>query len=221
MELVDISDELREREEETKENPYISSVTAEFGADKVQHFPGAYLIPQLGELKWDGHIYISGATGAGKSFLIRQIVQGDKKHRKIYLFSMVVDDPSLEGLLLHTYNADTDSLKNSICIFDDYPDRILRDQILETGRHDNTMCIVVNHKHRQWSHTMKPINESKYMILFPSANRGVALNEMKALGLNTNQRLLITKLAQNDGRYLIIHQHAPNACITQKTVVAL
>jgi len=218
MELVDISDEYKVTD--VTLNKHLDEVKNEFGEDKVIHIPDAYLIPQLGALKWDGHIYVSGATGAGKSYIIKQIVAHDKKRRKVYLFSTVNDDPSLRELSMHQYN-EGDSLDDCICIFDDFPDRTLRDVILETGRHSNTVCIVVNHKHREWLQTMKPINESKYVILFPSANRGVVLNEMKQLGLTRKQRSLIVSLSQEDGRYLILHQHAPNTIVTQKTVVQL
>lgn len=220
MYLNDISDEIK-TQQNIEPNACIPDVINMFGQKNVQHIPGAYLIPQLGTAKWDGHIFISGATGAGKSYLIKQIVERDKKHRKVYLFSMVKDDPSLQGLILHTYDAEIDSLEDSICIFDDFPERDLRDNILETGRHKNTVAIVVNHKHREWMQTLKPLNESKYMILFPSANRGTVLNELRVLGLNVKQRSLLVSMAQHDGRYLIVHQHAPNAIITQQSVVTI
>lgn len=221
MELVDINkDELVSNELDAQTLTHLNECKEQFGDANVLHYPDSYLIPQLGKLKWDGHIYVSGATGAGKSYLIRQIVENDLSTRKIYLFSNVKDDPSLKGLLLHKYK-EGDSLKDSICIFDDYLIRDLRDVILETGRHDNTMAIVVNHRHREWRQTMKPLNESKYVVLFPSANKGTVVNEMRSLGMNRNQRNAIIELSQHDGRYMILHQHAPNCVVTQKTIVKL
>lgn len=222
MELVDINkDELAEDEDlDPKQMFHLNECKEQFGDENVIHYPQAKLIPQLGKLKWDGHIYVSGATGAGKSFLIRQIVENDLSTRKIYLFSNVIDDPSLKGILLHRYN-EGDPLEDSICIFDDYLDRTLRDTILEQGRHDNTVAITVNHRHREWRQTMKPLNESKYVILFPSANKGTCVNEMRMLGMNRKQRNAIIDLCQHDGRYMILHQHAPNAVISEKTIVKL
>jgi hypothetical protein len=112
-------------------------------------------------------------------------------------------------------------LRDSICIFDDYAKKELRDHILETGRHQNVMAVTVNHRHREWRQTMKPLNESKYVILFPSANKGTVVNEMRMLGMNRNQRNAVINLSQKDGRYMILHQHAPNCIITQQTIVKL
>lgn len=230
MELTDLNklDELTssiQEEKEREKNPHVELVKELFGPENVVHFPGAYLIPQLGALKWDGHIYISGATGAGKSYLIRQIIENDLSTRKVYLFSNVKDDPSFKGLTLHNWEnteAKLDDIEeDAIYIFDDYPDRTLRDMILETGRHKNAMAVVVNHKHREWRQTMKPLNEAKYVILFPSANKGTAMVEMHNLGMDKKQRNAIVNLAQRQGRYMILHQHAPNAIITQETVVRL
>lgn len=220
MELIDLNSDGAHFEAQ-QYNPHLDKCIELFGQENVQYFPGSYLIPQLGATKWDGHIYVSGATGAGKSFLIRQIVENDLKNRKVYLFSTVKEDPSLKGLILHTYDSKKDSLKDSICIFDDYPDRTLRDKILETGRHDNCVAVCVNHRHREWRQTMKPLNESKYVILFPSANKGTAINEMRLLGMNNHKRNAVTELSQFDGRYMIIHQHAPNAIISQSGIVKL
>jgi hypothetical protein len=213
MEIIDLN--------ESKQQATESELSDMFGKEHVWYVPGAYLIPHLGAAVWDGHIYVSGATGAGKSYLIKQIVQNDMKKRKVYLFSTVEDDPSLEGIVTHRYDPDNDVLDDTICIFDDYPDKTLSNQILETGRHTNTVAIVVNHKHREWYKSAKAINESKYMVLFPSANKGTALNEMKELGLGPKKRLAIVEYAASRGRYMIIHQHAPNAVICQDTIVVL
>jgi hypothetical protein len=214
--------ELLNLNEDSELDPELDPKLVElFGEDNITSMPGAYLIPQLGVNSWDGHIYVSGATGAGKSYLIRQIVENDLKNRKVYLFSEVNDDPSLSGLFLNTYNEGVDSLDDSICIFDDYQDNKLRDSLLEKGRHKNSVVICVNHKHRQWRDTMKPLNESKYVILFPSANKGTAINEMRMLGMNNKQRNAIVEWSASKGRYMIIHQHAPNAVICAQGIVKL
>lgn len=221
MELIDLNKDAPIPEAEQKENIFLTEVKTQFGEENVQHYNGAYILPLLGVLKWDGHIYVSGATGAGKSYLIRQIIENDTSTRKIYLFSNVTDDPSLKGLVLNKYNPETDSLKDSICIFDDFDDRTLRDDILEKGRHYNCVAVCVNHRHREWRQTMKPLNESKYVVLFPSANKGTVVKEMTQLGMNRNQRNAIISLAQHDGRYMILHQHAPNAIVTAQSIVRL
>ena len=214
MELLDINDS-------NSQITSLTSITPLFGKDNIQFIAGSSLIPHLGILPWDGHIYVSGATGAGKSYLIKQIVQHDEKNRKVYYFShLQQDDPSMKELLMHVYNPG-DDLKDSICIFDDYDDKSLSNIILERGRHDNTVAIVVNHKHREWRNTMKALNESKYVVLFPSANKSVVINEMRQIGLNKEKREAIIDYASTHGRYMILHQHAPNAIICKDTVVIL
>lgn len=183
-----------------------------------QYFPTGYLIPGLGKLKWDGHIFVSGATGSGKSFLINQIVSNDIMDRKVYFFSDVPEDPSYT-FPMFSYQ-DGDNLKDTICVFDDYPDISLRDYLLEKGRHTNTMVICVNHKLREWKLTQKPLNESKYVITFPASNAAGTFQELLRYGISRDIVKKIILQAIHDGRYLIIHQHNPNAFISQRSIIS-
>lgn len=183
-----------------------------------EYFPDGYLIPGLGQLKWDGHIYVSGATGAGKSWLINQILSNDKKNRKIYLFSDINGDESYT-VPMHHYKPG-DDYKNTICVFDDYPEIALRDHLLEKGRHTNTSVVCVNHLLRDWGQTRKPLNEAKYVITFPKANAASTFNEILRYGIDKKLAKKIIEQAIHDGRYLIFHQHNPNTFISQRSIVS-
>ena len=187
---------------------------------EFEYHENGYLIPRLGTKEWDGHIFVTGATGAGKSWIINQIVSNDEANRKIYLFSEVEEDDSF-SFISHKYK-EGDSLENTICIFDDFEDISLRDSLLLKGRHTNTVVISVNHKIRDWKWSAKPINESKYIIMFPFANKNQIINELvKNQSFSRIIAKKIVDLAQHDGRYLIIHKHAPNAIITQRSIIKL
>lgn len=61
--------------------PFTGTITDSFHAK-------ADFIPALGyRQNNEGHIFISGPTGAGKSYLISQMLQMDKKRRPYYLFT--------------------------------------------------------------------------------------------------------------------------------------
>ena len=198
---------------------------------KHERFNNGYLIPALGAAKWDGHIYVSGSTGAGKSYLIKEMVMNDEKKRDILIFSDLEEDESFNELydsgLVITLAEATDEnpnnpYKDRIVIFDDctQPEiTVLRDHLLKKGRHDNVTVICVNHKFKEWKETLNPLNESKYIVLFPSSNKLSVVKFLDELGFDRKKRDAIIKLANDDGRYLIFHKHNPNALITQKTVL--
>jgi hypothetical protein len=192
-------------------------------------YPESYLIPHLGTGKWDGHFYVSGATGSGKSFLIQQIIANDLRKRAIWYYSDFIFDPSLQILYdqariskAPNMKFDDPRLEGTIVLFDDCTKKEnlkLRDDLLEKGRHTDTVVFCVNHKHRQWKATMIPLNESRWIITFPSANKPVAIKILQGMALNPKDAKAVVNQSVEDGRYLIIHQFFPNILITQKSVI--
>lgn len=201
-----------------------------------------FLVPPLGYNKWDGHTYVSGATGSGKSFLINHMLMNDKKRRKSFLFTDLDHrDESLMPMFKtgrlkihrpeHLVNMPWEvgnkevmkNLKDSVLVFDDVTDPDIlrfRDEVLEKGRHKNIVAVTVNHKLRDYAITKKMLNESKYIVAFPNSNRGVVLRFLgDHLGMNRKTRNEVADIAGREGRHLMIHNFAPNMVASAKSIL--
>lgn len=208
-------------------------------------FQDVEFIPALGIRHWDGHIFIAGATGAGKSFMIKNMLLNDKKKRKIWLVTDLESmDPSLKELFemgrmkkvkttpkdaKYDVNIDymVEHLENTIIVFDDISPSnkdvlSFRDNVLEKGRHKNIMAIVVNHQLRQWGVTKCCLNDSEFVICFPSANRAENLTFLNdKYHMTRAESKKIIDIAQRDGRYMIIHLWNPNFIATAKSLMMM
>jgi len=206
---------------------------------KGEHYPNAKLIPWLGKEKWDGHIFVAGPTGSGKTFLINEIVFNDFKKRKAFLFSDVRrKDPSFDpiwknGQLKRVSRNPKEKWeispqkvpikKNIILIFDDTNDPqwiTLRDKVLERGRHHEIMAICVSHKLRDRGFTKVPKNESRWIITYPFANKTEISRFLQEQDMNMKQRSELIQLSIEDGRYLIFHNFAPTFVLTEHSLVS-
>jgi hypothetical protein len=97
---------------------------------------------------------------------------------------------------------------------------IMRDHALRKGRHHDTMVVCVNHKMRDRDATKHALVNARFIVSFPSSNRGAVGTFMKDfLGMSTKARRAILRQADEDGRQLIIHAQAPNVIATAKSVV--
>ena len=199
------------------------------------HFPNGKLIPWLGVPKWDGHIFVTGPTGSGKTTLISEIVVNDKRKRKAFLFSDVAEkDPSFDliwksGQLKrvvaspkakHEVGIDKVPNKGIIAIFDDTNNENfidLRDKLLERGRHHDIMVICVSHKMRDRNFTKRPKNESSWIVTYPFSNKTEISRFFQEMSFNRKQRAALMQMSDQDGRYLILHNFAPFFMITEKT----
>lgn len=196
------------------------------------HKPGAYWIPALGLTDWDGHAYISGATGSGKSYLINQIMKNDllKKNKKrdhIMFTDLKEADSSIPSDYKKYGEKGIDNawvfgnMDKNMFIFDDStsPDVLrFRNSLLEKGRHRKTTVIAVNHRLRDGIRTKELMNESKYVVAFPSSNRGAVGGFMKDyMQMDQNSIRNSLKKSIQDGRHLIFHMWHPNALASKET----
>jgi len=205
------------------------SKSVETKTDGSEYRKDGLLIPHIGCSEWDGHIYVSGATGSGKTWLIGQILANDKLRRIVHYYSDLEDDVSLQllydqGRIIKTNSTNLDDVKDSIVLFDDCTNSTLmvfRDQLLERGRHQNTMVVCVNHKYRQWRATMIPLNESRWVITFPFANKPTSVQILQGIGVNKNDAKDIVNQVVEDGRHMAIHQFAPNFILSTKSIIRI
>ena len=181
-------------------------------------------------------IYISGASGSGKSTWAAQYArsyQESNKKSKIIIFSAVKSDPAFEGVKLQRVvfddlvdkDGDIDEssitlndLKNSLTIFDDV-DVIsgralrryiqdLRDQCLQHGRHDNINMICTSHQLTNYKETRILLMESTKVVFFPSSGGSAQIKRfLKSYGeLDKKQ---IQEVFQIKSRWVMLNKAAP------------
>ena len=207
--------------------------------DEMVRYPGAFWIPALGYTKswdnFDGHIYISGATGSGKSYLIKKTILNDQLSRKCILFTdLNRSDPTLEGVNFFKfdengkYNWDwvNENDSNKIMVFDDvqYNENILkyRDYMLEKGRHKGTVVICVNHRLQDYHKTKVALNDARFIVTFPCSNKGNVKRYLEyEFGMEKQDVQSIVALACKEGRHLIIHKFHPVTIATTETIIRL
>jgi hypothetical protein len=133
-------------------------------------------------------VYITGASGSGKSTYTRKYCEEYRKcfpKREIYMFSSLAEDESLDSVKpkriilddrLITEPLLVQDFEECLVIADDIDvirDKLHRravwdllDQILETGRHTNTSCIITNHLHTGGRDTKRILNEAHSVVFF-------------------------------------------------------
>lgn len=157
---------------------------------------GAGFAPLRVEPRYDivNRLLIAGPSGAGKSTAaahwLEDLQRDGPAERDIFLLSRVTADGALDDLpLLQRLPLDADfatgppltaeDFKDSVVLFDD-TDTIadkairaavtaLRDDLLETGRHQGVQSIVVTHQIFQGAASKKPLSEATGVILFPQS----------------------------------------------------
>lgn len=178
----------------------------------------AEIVPCLGGQPFDGHTFIAGATGSGKSWFAKEMLLYDVKKRPIYLMTDLQDDDiSLQRLRsrgrLHTFD-EWEGQGNSICLFDDVHDKAIlheRDVILEQGRHHRIICVVVTHQLRDWKATKVPLLDSRWIVMFPLSNRELVNDFLyRVAGLPVYKRNVILNMVDLNRRHLFVHKFSPN-----------
>ena len=151
------------------------------------------VLPRLDRVE---KIYVSGVSGAGKSYWcsswLKELLKKSHKDDPVYLFSSVSYDKNLDDVFpdnieripidaeLVTDPIDPESLEDCCVMMDDV-DSIkggqikseligLRDTLLEIGRHTNCRMLITSHVLRNYKATLRVINEAHTTVLFPKAS---------------------------------------------------
>lgn len=200
--------------------------------------PGADWLPALGYnvSGFDGHTYLAGATNSGKSFFINKMVKNDKLRRSIILFTDLHNKDKSLGDLDYIKFDDSGQYNfewlhkndsNKILIFDDvqFNKSILtyRDFMLEKARHMKSTIITVNHRLQDYAKTKVALNDARYIVTFPSTNRGNILRYLKyEFEINKDFINELINLSQEQsGQYLIIHKHNPIWFATTENLIKM
>jgi len=182
-------------------------------------------------------LYITGASGSGKSYYTREYCEQYKKmypKNIIYLFSSVNDDSSIDKIkTIKRFVLDdkfinepmtAEDFKNSMCIFDDtdcITNKALRNKIngilnmlLETGRHFNTSVIYTSHVANAGLDTKKILNESHSITFFPASLGGRSLKYLldNYLGFDKEQ---IKKIKAIKSRWVTVVKTYPMVVLYQ------
>lgn len=205
---------------------------------------GTYIPLPLIKKEQVDRIFISGASGVGKSTFIAMYAQQYKKLFKknnIIMFSRLDDDKSIDDkikikrirldqeLLEFDNNDIIEDLKDSLVIFDDISTiqdkeilnkiKKLRDDILECGRHYNIYSICVSHMITNYKDTRHLILEATAMVFFIMSSQYQIKNFLKnykGLEKNTIQRIMNLK-----SRWVMIRNTYPNVLISEHDVIIL
>jgi hypothetical protein len=183
-------------------------------------------------------LYITGASGSGKSTFTRKYIEELKKKKKdtpIYLFSALKEDESLDSINPQRITIDEsliddpitlEELSDSVCIFDDIdviPNKKVREavysllnQILECGRHTRTYCLVTNHLPTNGRETRRILNESHMFVYFAnSANGRIKYFLQEYVGLDKQAIIYIKK---QQSRWACIYKHYPQIYVLEREV---
>jgi len=186
-------------------------------------------------------LYITGASGSGKSYYSAQYIKNYKKthpNNMIYLLSPVSDDEKLNELCKKIKIDETlisdpivpSDVKDSLVIFDDIDvisQKPLREaiyaflnQILELGRHTKTSCIITNHLPTNGKDTRRMLNECHSITYFPASGSKRQLNNLleNYIGMDNKD---IKKAQKLGSRWITIFKNYPQFVMAEKDLYKL
>jgi hypothetical protein len=186
-------------------------------------------------------LYITGQSGSGKTYFTKEFLKEYKKFypdNDIYLFSAIPNEgdkddyKDINPLRLKIdekiSELDAKDFKDCCVVFDDmdcFKDKKimkivshLRDEMLETGRHNNTTIINTYHQPTGAHDTKRIISEATGVVYFPYTATGKIRNLLENyLDLKPEQ---VDKLSDCGSRWVMIRKNViPNVIITEKFMV--
>jgi hypothetical protein len=193
-------------------------------------------------------ILICGQSGSGKSTIASNWIKDylSIKDKDVFLLSRVDEDKPLDEIKLlqrvdlkqfsvspeefALNGLDTEEFKNSIVILDDI-DTItdkkifnnviaLRDDMLETGRHNDITMLCITHVLFQNKNSKKPLNEATGVVLFPRSGSKYHIRRYlkEYCGLEEKQ---INRIMNLNSRYFYISRTYPNYVVSEREVFLL
>lgn len=215
-------------------NASVREVVSEYRclpAETIQQIPNKKSERQI--------LYITGASGSGKSYYTMNYVNEYKKmypKNELYLLSSVEPDGSaidkIKGLKRFKLDESfikepfkIDDFKNCLVVFDDtdcVSSKVLRlklksilDMICQTGRHTNTSLIYTSHIANAGIDTKQILNECHSLTLFPKTlgNRSLKYLLENSFGFDKNQ---IKKVKQLQSRWVTIIKNYPMLILGEK-----
>jgi hypothetical protein len=187
-------------------------------------------------------IYVAGPSGAGKSTFCESYMQMYKTQfpkNKIYIFSRLDKDPAFDNIKVIRIKLDEElindpinpiELKNSLVLFDDIDtipnDKIresvskLRDDLLETGRHQGIYLLITSHLLMDYKKTRTILNEAQMVILYPKSGSTYHMQRYMKVYAGL-QKSDIDKILNLPSRWVGIHKSYPNYVIYSSGVYLL
>lgn len=187
--------------------------------------------------------YAAAPSGSGKSYWTKKYAMQYNRlfpENKVVLFSKVDDDISLEGIKniipirldhqLVDNPIDATELENALVIFDD-TDTIkdkevltainsLKDDLLETGRHNNTYVLITSHLINNYKQSRTVLNESHVITVYPSSGSSYQIKYClkNYFGLDTPD---IAKIFKLDSRWVSVYKNYPQMVVSEHKIYLL
>lgn len=193
-------------------------------------------------------IYLAAPSGSGKSVWANQWIRMYLKlhpRAKIYVFSKLGEDVSLdynippkqlvrvaldETFLEGEPLSASDFDRDSVVVFDDITSikdksvlqavKKLRDELLETGRHQNISIIDISHLITNYKESRTSLNEATTVVLFPKSGSGQSINYYLRQYLGLDQPT-IKKIVKLPSRWVAISKRAPRFVLYDKGAFVL
>ena len=185
-------------------------------------------------------LYITGASGSGKStYTLKYLQEYKKKYKQneIYLFSALTEDETLDQLKdIKRIKVDEDlvidpidikEFENSCVVFDDFDvisakpirEAVIKimNQILELGRHMYITCIITNHLSTNGKDTRRVLNECGSITYFPSSGSIKGINYLLETYVGMDKKDIL-KAKKTKSRWITVFKHYPQIIMGEKNI---